>query len=189
VTLNGYTRDDVNAWHDADRSIEEGISEVATMTHIGDFMKDEFGIDIGDLTNRISQSMSAYTRYSERLQRLIGMGSDGSRAQVAEGASMVGDGVRADEREAEMARRIALNLGGANAPQAIVDEIRKTIPGFIAEQNGTRTKLMELQAALVDHRNGQPLQDVAGFIKDLRARYDSGLPALATRKNGFQPID
>jgi hypothetical protein len=188
VTLNGYTREDVSAWHNADRSIEEGISEVATMTHIGDFMREEFGVEIGDLTDRISQSTSAYTRYSERLQRLVGMGTDGSRAQVAAGASMVGDGVRADQRTAELARRIGLNLGGETAPQAIVDEIRKTIPGFVAEQNGTRTKLMELQAALVDHRNGQPLQDVAGFIRDLRERYDKGLPALSPRKNGHEPI-
>jgi hypothetical protein len=189
VTLNGYTREDVNAWHDADRSIEEGISEVATMTHIGDFMREEFGIDIGDLTDRISQSASAYTRYSERLQRLVGMGTDGSKAAIAEGASAVSDTVRADRRTAELARRIGLNLGGADAPQAIVDEIRKTIPGFIAEQNGTRTKLMELQAALVDHKAGTRLADVDDFISDLRARYDAGLPALAPRTNGYQPID
>ena len=101
---------------------------------------------------------------------------------------MVGDGVRADQRTAELARRIGINLGGASAPQAIVDEIRKTIPGFIAEQNGTRTKLMELQAALVDHKAGQTIADVNAFIQDLRARYDAGLPALAPRKNGHEPI-
>lgn len=189
VTLNGYTRDDVNAWRDADRSIEEGITEVATMTHIGDFMRDEFGIDIGDLTDRISQSTSAYTRYSERLQRLVGMGTDGSRPAIAAAASAVSDTVRADQRTSEIARRIAQNLGGADAPQPIVDEIRRTIPGFIAEQNGTRTKLMELQAALVDHRAGKPLADVEGFIQDLRARHDAGVPALARRTNGFQPIE
>jgi hypothetical protein len=189
VTLNGYTRDDVNAWRDADRNIEEGISEVATMTHIRDFILDEFGVDTGDLTDRISQSTSAYTRYSERLQRLVGMGTDGSRAAIAAAASAVSDTVRADQRTGELARRIGLNLGGDTAPAAIVEEIRRTIPGFIGEVNGTRTKLMELQAALVDHKAGQPLADVDAFIADLRAKYDRNLPAFGAPKNGTTPLD
>ncbi len=189
VTLNGYTRDDVNAWHDADRNIEEGISEVATMTHIRDFMLDEFGVDTGDLTDRISQSTSAYTRFSERLHRLVGMGTDGSKAAIAAAAAIVSDGVRANDRAGELARRIGLNLGGATAPAAIVEEIRRTIPGFIGEVNGTRTKLMELQAALVDHKAGQPIADVDAFIADLRERYDHNLPAFGAPKNGHQPLD
>ena len=189
VTLNGYTREDVAAWHNADRNIEEGISEVATMTHIRDFIREEFGIDAGDLTDRISQSTSAYTRFSERLQRLVGMGTDGSRDAIAAAASIVSDGVRADQRAGELARRIGLSLGGETAPAAIVEEIRKTIPGFIGEVNGTRTKLMELQAALVDHKAGQPLADVDAFIAELRARHDRNLPAFGAPKNGYQPLD
>lgn len=189
VTLNGYTREDVGAWRTADRNIEEGLSEVATMTHIGAFMREEFGLDIGPLTDRISQSTSAYTRYSERLERLLGMGTDGSRDAIAAAASVVSDGARADQRAAEIARRMGAELGGPDAPVAIVDEIRKTIPGFVAEQNGTRTKLMELQAALVDHKAGRPISDVGAFIADLRARHDAGVPAFAPRTNGYQPLD
>ncbi len=44
------------------------------MTHIRQFMQEEFGVDVGDLTDRISQSASAYTRFSERIERMIGMG-------------------------------------------------------------------------------------------------------------------
>ncbi len=189
VTLNGYTSDDVRAWHNANRDFEEGLSEVATMTHIRDFMRDEFGVDIGDQTDRISQSTSAYTRYSERIQRMLGMGTDGSREALAEAAALVSDKVRADQRIPEMARRIGLQLGGPDAPAALVAEIAKTLPGFVAEQNGTRTKLMELQAALVDHKAGRPLADVDAFISGLRAEYDRGLPGLAPRTNGYQPID
>lgn len=189
VTLNGYTTADVNAWHRADRSIEEGLSEVATMTNIRGFMREEFGVDIGDLTDRISQSASAYTRYSERLQRLLGMGTDGTRPQLAAAAAVVSDGVRADQRATEIARRMGVALGGAEAPAAIVAEIARTIPGFIAEQNGTRTKLMELQAALVDHRAGKVIEDPDAFIQQLRGEHDRGVPALAGRVNGYEPLD
>lgn len=175
VTLSGYARDDVDAWRKADRSIEEGISEVATMTNVASFMRDEFGIDLGALSNRISQSTSAYTRYSERLQRLLGMGTvDGSSAAIAAAAAFVSDGVHADLRTQEIARRMGLALGGGDAPAQIIEEIKKTIPGFIAEQNGTRTKLMELQAALVDHKAGRQIADVEAFIERLRDKYDAG---------------
>lgn len=189
VTLNGYTQADVNAWHSANRDFEEGLSEVATMTHIRDFMQDEFGLDIGDQTNRISQSTSAYTRYSERIQRMLGQGTDGSRDALAAAAALVSDKVRADQRIPEIARRIGLQLGGADAPVAIVAEIAKTLPGFVGEVNGTRTKLMELQAALVDHKAGKPLADVDAFIAQLRADYDRNIPAFRPRVNGFEPID
>lgn len=189
VTLNGYTRADVDAWHRADRSFEEGLSEVATMTNIRGFMRDEFGIDIGDQTDRISQSTSAYTRYSERIQRMLGMGTDGSRDAIAAAASFVSDKVRADQRIPEIARRVGLALGGESAPQQLVDEIAKTLPGFVAERNGTRTKLMELQAALVDHKAGRTMDDVDAFIADLRDRYDRDQPALAPWVNGYQPLD
>ena len=45
------------------------------------------------------------------------------------------------------------------------------------------------QAALVDHKAGTPVADVAAFIADLRARHDAGVPSIATRVNGYQPID
>lgn len=189
VTLNGYTSDDVRAWHGANRDFEEGLSEVATMTHIRDFMQDEFGVDIGDQTERISQSTSAYTRFSERIQRMLGQGTDGSRSALAAAASFVSDKVRADQRIPEIARRIGLQLGGPDAPAAIVAEIARTLPGFVAEQNGTRTKLMELQAALVDHKAGKPLADVDAFIARLREDYDRGVPVFSPRTNGFEPID
>lgn len=188
VTLNGYTREDVGAWYNADRSLEEGLSEVATMTHIQDFMREEFGVDVGELTNRVTQSTSAYTRFQERLQRLIGMGTDGSRQQVAAAASIVSDKVRADQRADEIARRMGLALGGADAPAAIVAEIAKTIPNFVAEQNGTRTKLMELQAALVDHKAGQPV-DAEQLVARLRDEFDSKTPALDREVNGHEPIE
>jgi hypothetical protein len=189
VTLNGYSSEDVRAWHSANRDFEEGLSEVATMTHIRDFMRDEFGVDIGDQTDRISQSTSAYTRYSERIQRMLGMGTDGSREALAASAALVSDKVRADQRIPEIARRIGLQLGGPDAPPAIVAEIAKTLPGFVAEQNGTRTKLMELQAALVDHKAGRTLEDVDAFLAALRAEHDRHIPAFRPRTNGYQPID
>lgn len=189
VTLNGYTREDVNAWHSANRAFEEGLSEVSTMTNIRAFMQDEFGVDIGDQTDRISQSTSAYTRYSERLQRMLGMGTDGSPAALAAAAAHVSDKVRADQRANEIARRIGLQLGGPDAPAEIVAEIARTLPGFVAEQNGTRTKLMELQAALVDHKAGKPLANAAEFIAWLRAEYDRDVPAFRPEVNGFEPIE
>ena len=189
VTLNGYTSADVRAWQDASRDFEEGLSEVATMTHIRDFMRDEFGVDIGDRTDRISQSTSAYTRYSERIERMLGMGTDGSREAIAAAASFVSDKVRADQRIPEIARRIGVQLGGADAPPAIVAEIAKTLPGFVAEQNGTRTKLMELQAALVDHEAGRPLPDVEAFLAQLRAEFDGASGAYVPRVNGTDPLD
>jgi hypothetical protein len=189
VTLNGYTREDVDAFHRANRDFEEGLSEVATMTNIRAFMQDEFGVDIGDQTDRISQSTSAYTRFSERISRMLGMGTDGSRDALAAAASFVSDKVRADQRIPEMARRIGLALGGDTAPAAIVAEIAKTLPGFVAEQNGTRTKLMELQAALVDHKAGRTLDDVDAFIARLRDEHDRGVPAFAPRVNGYAPLD
>jgi hypothetical protein len=188
VTLNGYTNDDVNAWHDANRDFEEGLAEAATMTHIRDFMQDEFGVDTGDLSNRISQSVSAYTRFSERIDRMLAMGTDGSAAALAAAASAVGDHVRADQRMHEIAQRVADNLGGPGAPAAIVDEFAKTLPGFVAEQNGTRTKLMELQAALVDHKNGA-LTDVDGYLADLRARFSNVTDADTAPTNGYEPLD
>ena len=183
------TCETVRAWHGANRDFEEGLSEVATMTHIRDFMQDEFGVDIGDQTERISQSTSAYTRFSERIQRMLGQGTDGSRAALAAAASFVSDKVRADQRIPEMARRIGVQLGGADAPAAIIAEIAKTLPGFVAEQNGTRTKLMELQAALVDHRAGRPLADIEGFLSGLRAAYDPASSGFTPRVNGYDPLD
>jgi hypothetical protein len=189
VTLNGYTREDVDAFHRANRDFEEGLSEVATMTNIRAFMQDEFGVDIGDQTDRISQSTSAYTRFSERISRMLGMGTDGSRDALASAAAFVSDKVRADQRIPEIARRMGLALGGDTAPAAIVAEIAKTLPGFVAEQNGTRTKLMELQAALVDHKAGRTLDDVDAFITRLRDEHDRGVPAFAPRVNGYAPLD
>lgn len=188
VTLNGYTREDVRAWASADRAFEEGLSEVATMTHIGEFMREEFGIDVGDLTNRISQSTSAYTRYSERIQRMLGMGSGGSRDALAAAASFIGDKVRADQRIPELAKLVGRQLGGETAPQAIIDEIARTLPGFVAEQNGTRTKLMELQAALVDHRAGRTIADVDGFLARVREQYDAVIPPYRGAATGSDPI-
>ena len=187
VTLNGYTDADVNAWHRANRDFEEGLSEVATMTHIRDFMQDEFGVDIGDQTNRISQSTSAYTRFSERIERMLGMGTDGSAAAVAAAASLVSDTVRADQRLPEIARLIGVQLGGPDAPQAIIDEIAATLPGFVSERNGTRTKLMELQAALVDHHAGVEI-DVAELIARVRAEDAPNPTLLPAPVNGYEPI-
>ncbi|MCW2928573.1 MAG: hypothetical protein JWM86_2541 [Thermoleophilia bacterium] len=189
VTLNGYTSADVNAWHSANRDFEEGLSEVATMTHIADFMRDEFGLEIGDQTERISQSVSAYTRFSERIQRMLAMGAGGDRAALAAAAATVADGIAADQRIPEIARRMGLALGGPTAPAELIAEIAKTLPGFVAEQNGTRTKLMELQAALVDHKAGHPLADVGGFLTELRERHDAEAPAFTARTNGFTPLD
>jgi hypothetical protein len=189
VTLNGYTNADVNAWRGANRDFEEGLAEAATMTHVRDFMQDEFGVDTGDLTDRISQSVSAYTRFTERIERMLAMGTDGSAAALASAASAVGDHVRADQRMHEIAQRVADNLGGPGAPAAIVDEFAKTLPGFVAEQNGTRTKLMELQAALVDHRNGA-LTDVDGFLSRLGVKYrDVDAATAPARVNGYEPLD
>ena len=172
VTLDGYSSAQVGAWRSANRDIEEGISEVAAMAHIASFMREEFGIDTTGLTDRITQSTSAYTRFSERLRRLLAMGTDGTSDAVAAAASVISDGVRADRREAEIAARIGANLAGANAPAALVAEIERTIPGFIAEKNGTRTKLMELQAALVDAAAGRLTAAPEAVAADIRARYE-----------------
>ncbi len=188
VTLNGYTSEDVRAWRSANRDFEEGLSEVATMTHIRAFMQDEFGIELSELSDRISQSTSAYTRFSERISRMLGMGTDGSRQALAAAASYVGDKVRADERIDEIARRMGAALGGADAPQELVEEIARTLPGFVAERNGTRTKLMEIQAALVDHKAGNTIADPGGLVARLRAEFDdlAGNAPFAT--NGDEPI-
>lgn len=188
VTLDAYGSDDVRRWMRADRDIEEGLSEVATMTHIRDFMRAEFGVDAGDLTDRISQSTSAYTRFSERLERMVAMGTDGSAAQVAAAASRISDGVPADRRVAEIAAAIGRQLGGPAAPVAIVQEIEQTLPGFVQEKNGTRTKLMELQAALVDHRAGRTIADLDDWIDGLRARTDDPSAMPARRAVGAAPI-
>ncbi|MCB0879509.1 MAG: hypothetical protein KDC46_11105 [Thermoleophilia bacterium] len=189
VTLNGYTPGDVTAWHRANRDFEEGLAEAATMTHIVDFMRDEFGVDIAGRTDRITQSTSAYTRFSERIERMLGMGTDGSPAALAAAASTVADHVRADERLPEIARRMGLALGGADAPQELVDEIAATLPGFVAEKNGTRTKLMEIQAALVDHAAGHSLDDPGDFVARLRADFDALAGTEPAPVNGYEPID
>ncbi|MCW2925457.1 MAG: hypothetical protein JWM98_2861 [Thermoleophilia bacterium] len=188
VTLNGYTNADVDAWHGANRDFEEGLAEIANMTHIRPFMQEEFGVDIGDATDRISQSVSAYTRFTERIERMIGMGTDGSAAAIAAAGSRIGDKVPADQRLPEIATAIGLALGGPTAPPALVAEIAKTLPGFVAEQNGTRTKLMEIQAALVDHAAGRPV-DVPALLAHLH-ELDAAHPALTPpRTNGFEPLD
>jgi hypothetical protein len=151
-------------------------------------MQDEFGVDTGDLTDRISQSASAYTRFSERIERMLGMGTDGSSAAIAAAASAVGDHVRADQRMTEIAQRVASNLGGPNVPAALVKEFAATLPGFVSEQNGTRTKLMELQAAFVDVKDGK-LTDVDAYLRDLSTRYGS-IPTLAPGPvNGSEPME
>jgi hypothetical protein len=57
----------------------------------------------------------------------------------------------------------------------------------VAEKNGTRTKLMELQAALVDHAVGRPLVDPAGFVQQLRETFD--IEPYDAPVNGFEPLD
>jgi len=189
VTLPAYDNANINAWHGAARSFEEGLTEVVTMTHMRDFMKDEFGVDVGDLTNRITQSTSAYTRYTERITRMLGMGTDGTPTAIAAAASLVADGTRADRRFDVIAQRIATNLGGASAPKAIVGEVAKTLEGFVDENNGTRTKLMQLQGALVDGNAGKPV-DVAAVIAAAR-KLDAHNPALGVPGpvNGTDPLD
>jgi hypothetical protein len=187
VTLNGYSSSDVSEWRRANRDFEEGLSEVATMTHIRDFMRDEFGVDIGDRSERISQSVSAYTRFSERIERMIGMGTGGTPAAIAAAASHISDKVPASERLGEIARNIGLALGGETAPVELVAEIERTLSGFVAEKNGTRTKLMELQAALVDHAAGRPLEDPAGFVSQLQQTFD--IEPYDAPVNGYEPLD
>lgn len=191
VTLPAYDRENVRAWAGANRGLEEGITEVVTMGSIGQFMKEEFDVDVPQLTDRISQSTSAYTRYSERIKRLLSMGTDGTDANVQEAARQVADNVRADLRQRSMAERIATNLGGADAPKALTDEITKTIDGFIAEQNGTRTRLMEIQSALVDFKaskeTGKPF-DLKKVQQEL-AKIDANIKTLAPPEvNGTKPI-
>lgn len=157
VTLPAYDNANINAWHDASRPFEEGLTEIVTMSRIGDFMKEEFGVTVPDASNRITQSVSAYTRYTERIKRMLEMGGDGSAEALKHGASLVADGVRADQRFATIAQRVGTNLGGPNPPKEIVDEFARTLEGFIDERNGTRTKLMQLQSALVDHGAGRPV--------------------------------
>lgn len=190
VTLPAYDRDNVNAWAGAPRSFEEGLTEIVTMTRMRDFMKSEFGVDVGDLTNRITQSTSAYTRYTERITRMLEMGTDGSPQALAAAASLVADNTRADQRLNVIAQRIGTNLGGGNAPKAIVDEIAKTLEGFVDEKNGTRTKLMQLQGALVDGAAGKPV-DVNAVLAQARTLDATTNPGTIApgQKNGTQPID
>ncbi len=155
VTLPGYDSKNISAWYSANRDFEEGLTEVTTMHSIKDFMKDEYGIDEPATTDRIQQSTSAYTRFTERLQRMMQQGTDGSFAAVGALSSKVADGVPADQREITMAKAIVDNLGGPGVPDTVAKDIASTLPGFVAEKNGTRTHLMEIQAALVDHKNGQ----------------------------------
>ncbi|MBC7644371.1 MAG: hypothetical protein H7123_04535 [Thermoleophilia bacterium] len=189
VTLPAYDNPNINAWHGAARSFEEGLTEVVTMAHMRDFMKAEFGVDVGDLTNRITQSTSAYTRYTERITRMIGMGTDGSPAAIANAASLIADGTRADHRFDVIAQRIAANLGGPNAPKVIIDEIARTLEGFIDEKNGTRTRLMQLQGALVDGAAGKQV-DIAALLKSVHAltakHPDSQVHGPV---NGTKPLD
>lgn len=169
VTLPAYDSANIGAWRDASRSFEEGLTEVVTMTRIGDFMREEFGVELSPLTSRITQSTSAYTRFSERITRMLEMSGDGSAADLKAAASLVADGVRADQRLATIANRIATNLGGPSAPPALAKEIEKTLEGFVDERNGTRTRLMELQAALVDVKAGTAV-DVPKLIERLHQR-------------------
>lgn len=176
VTLPAYDGANIGAWRGAPRSFEEGLTEVVTMHRINDFLKDEFAIDVPELSSRITQSTSAYTRYTERIERMLGMGTDGSRARVADAASQVADNVRPDRRLHDIAQRVVTNLGGASAPAQLVDEIARTLEGFVAEQNGTRTKLMTIQAALADHRTGKPV-NLNSLSADLRRldRHNQGV--------------
>ena len=59
---------------------------------------DEFGVELSPLTNRITQSTSAYTRYTERITRMLEMSGDGAAADLKTAASLVADGVRADQQ-------------------------------------------------------------------------------------------
>lgn len=183
VTLDGYSSADVAKWRGANRDFEEGLSEVTTMHHIGAFMRDEFGVDIGDTSNRISQSVSAYTRFTERIERMVAMGTDGSEAAIAAAAARISDRVPADRRLEAIAQGIGDALGGPTAPPELIAEIAKTLPGFVAEKNGTRTHLMELQAALVDHAAGRPI-DLAALLAD-----GPEIDATPPRTNGFDPLD
>lgn len=191
VTLQGYDSSQVRAWSGANRDFEEGLTEIVTMGSIGDFMKAEFNINVPQTTDRITQSTSAYTRYTERIKRMIAMGTDGSAAQVNDAARQIGDNTRADQRIPAIAARIATNLGGPGAPKEITDEIAKTLPGFVAEQNGTRTRLMELQSALVDFKAakdaGKPFD--WGVVKSELASIDANIHSIGPRPvNGSKPI-
>lgn len=192
VTLPGYDGDNIRAWRGADRSFEEGLTEITTMHQVGDFMKAEYGVDVPSLTDRISQSTSAYTRYTERITRMLEMGGSGSRDDTYKAAQLVADNTRADRRLRAIAERIGANLGGADAPKAMVDEIARTLPGFVAEQNGTRTRLMQIQSALVDFKGTQSF-DERGFRSALRKidrTYGLNAKTLAPReRNGDRPLD
>lgn len=155
VTLPAYDRDNVRAWASASRPFEEGLTEVVTMGAIVPFMKHEFGINVPLLTDRVQQSTSAYTRYSERIKRMLQMGTDGSDAEVLKAAAQIADNTRADKRFEGIAQRISNNLGGVGAPPEITKEIAGTLEGFVAEKNGTRTRLMELQSGLIDFNNAK----------------------------------
>lgn len=186
VTLDSYTPAAISKWAGAPRDFEEGLTEIATMTRIGDFMREEFGVEVGSLTDRISQSTSSYTRYTERIARMLEMGGDGSAAALREAASLVSDRVPADQRLNVIAQRVADNLGGPGVPRELVAEFAKTLPGFVAEENGTRTKLMKLQGAFVDIKAGKAV-DVAALLADVRALdLPAGRPA--SPPVGTEPI-
>jgi hypothetical protein len=189
VTLNGYSENDVNEWRRAARNFEEGLTEIVTMSRIGDFMKSEFGVTVPDQTNRVSQSTSAYTRYTERISRMLSMGTDGSDAAVAGAAALVADKVPASKRLSTIAQNISTTLGGPKAPPEITKEIENTLEGFVDEKNGTRTRLMQLQAALIDFRSGKPF-DLDAFKKSI-AETDRKFvgPLDPSPRIGFSPLD
>ena len=179
VTLPAYDSAQVNAWRRADRPFEEGLTEIATMSELPGFLKDEFNVDIPPLTQRIQESTSAYTRYTERIERMIEMATPtGAPAERDALARRYADNTVADKRIQVLASDIATQLGGPTAPKVVADEIAKTIPGFIAEENGTRTRLMELQSALVDHKAAGTPFDEAAFIARL-ADVDAQIAAQA----------
>lgn len=185
VTLSGYGSGDVGAWRGANRSFEEGLTEVATMANIDAFMKEEYGIVVPPQSERIQQSVSAYTRYTERIRRVLAMGTDGTPAQIGVAATAVSDSVPADKRLPEMARRLATNLGPAAPPQQIIDDIAATLPGFVEEKNGTRTHLMQLQAALVDLKAGVPV-DTSALHDEIQRAVRKLAPSPV---NGTTPIE
>jgi hypothetical protein len=152
VTLPAYDSSNVKAWSGANRDFEEGLTEITTMGQIGDFMKREYGLEVPEKTMRISQSTSAYTRFTERIDRMLKMGGSGDQHEAWAAGQLIADNTRADQRMQAIAQRIGTNLGGDKAPKEMVDEIAKTLPGFVGEQNGTRTRLMQIQSALVDYK-------------------------------------
>jgi hypothetical protein len=134
--------------------VEEASATLSTEALLRDFVREEFAVETPDAAWAIQRNTDAYAGYTTQLRRLVEQATPDAQS-AGDLANRIANDIVPTAREEVLASTLATHLGGSGVPDTVVREIADTVPQFMVERRGSRTRLMEIQAWLTDHKAGR----------------------------------